>query len=224
MIVAIEGVDQAGKRTQSMMLQKALKKRNKTSKLFHFPNYKTYIGKEIDRRLNVKDDSVPQVLYCLQAANRWEHFEKIKQACSKYDVVIMDRYSPSNLAYGSASGVSSRWLANLDAGLPKADIVILLDISTTESFQRRPDYRDKFEKNVPFLEAVRRKYKSMAKKGNWKIISAVGSKRQVHLDVLDAVVAEIDGAAGVGTVAAEKTSDSSRQLSAYTEEEARIST
>lgn len=228
MIVAIEGMDQAGKRTQSMMLQRALRERHMTSKIFHFPNYKTRIGAEIARLLRAggRDDRVPQVLHCLQAANRWEHLEKIKRACSKYDVVIMDRYFYSNLAYGSAGGISSKWLAGLDAGLPEADIVILLDIAVSESFQRRSDNRDKFEEDRTFLEAVCRKYKSMAKKKGWQTIPAAGPKQQVHLGVLDAVMAEVGAvvadAGGKRGAAAPKRGPRRRQ--AVTEGEARIQT
>ncbi len=47
MIIVIEGGDQAGKLTQSKLLEKALKKRKIKTKLFHFPDYTTPIGKEI---------------------------------------------------------------------------------------------------------------------------------------------------------------------------------
>ena len=37
----------------------------------------------------------------------------------------MNRYYHSNLVYGLANGMKQKWLENLDAGLPKADLVIL---------------------------------------------------------------------------------------------------
>ena len=52
MIIVIEGGDQAGKLTQSTLLEKALKKRKIKTKLFHFPDYKTPIGKEIRKYLD----------------------------------------------------------------------------------------------------------------------------------------------------------------------------
>ena len=51
MIIVIEGGDQAGKLTQSTMLEKSLKKQKIKTKLFHFPDYDTPIGKEIRKYL-----------------------------------------------------------------------------------------------------------------------------------------------------------------------------
>ena len=41
-------------------------------------------------------------------------------------VIIMNRYYQSNLVYGISNGVHINWLLNLDKGLPKEDIVIVL--------------------------------------------------------------------------------------------------
>ena len=51
MIIVIEGGDQAGKLTQSILLEKSLKTRKIKTKLFHFPDYDTPIGKEIRKFL-----------------------------------------------------------------------------------------------------------------------------------------------------------------------------
>ncbi|MGB0856110.1 MAG: thymidylate kinase, partial [Nitrosopumilus sp.] len=80
MIIVIEGGDQAGKLTQSRLLEKALKKRKIKTKLFHFPDYKTPIGKEIKKHLNGKRKFLPQVIHCLLAANRWEKLNQILEA------------------------------------------------------------------------------------------------------------------------------------------------
>lgn len=50
----------------------------------------------------------------------------------------MNRYYHSNLIYGLANGLKQSWLENLDVGLPKADLVILLDVTQKESFSRSP--------------------------------------------------------------------------------------
>ena len=46
MIIVIEGGDQAGKLTQSILLEKSLKKRKIKTKLFHFPDYDTPIDRK----------------------------------------------------------------------------------------------------------------------------------------------------------------------------------
>ncbi len=184
MIIVIEGGDQAGKLTQSTLLEKALKKRKIKTKLFHFPDYKTPIGQEIRKYLDGKRKFPPQVIHCLLAANRWERLNEIKTAQEKNSILIMNRYYHSNLIYGIANGLKPKWLENLDAGLPKADLVILLDVTQKESFHRQKTHRDKFEKNEEFLQKISKIYRTTAKKKNWKIIDASKSKQEVHEEIM----------------------------------------
>ena len=184
MIVVIEGGDQAGKKTQTELLSKALKKRKIKTATFSFPDYATPIGKEIAKYLNGKRKFPPQTIHCLLAANRWEKLDQILQAQSKNSVLIMNRYYQSNLVYGLANGMKQSWLENLDAGLPKTDLVILLDVSQKESFQRKKAKRDKFEKNKEFLKKISKIYRDTAKKKRWKIIDASQSKEKIHQEIL----------------------------------------
>jgi len=184
MIIVIEGGDQAGKLTQSTLLEKALKKRKIKTKLFHFPDYNTPIGKEIRQYLDGKRKFPPQVIHCLLAANRWEKLNQILAAQEKNSVLIMNRYYHSNLIYGIANGMKQKWLENLDVGLPKADLVILLDVTQKESFRRQKTHRDKFEKNEEFLKKISKIYRTIAKKKRWKIIDASKPKQEVHEEIL----------------------------------------
>jgi dTMP kinase len=192
MIIVIEGGDQAGKLTQSILLEKALKKQKIKTKLFHFPDYETPIGKEIRKYLDGKRKFPPQVIHCLLAANRWEKLDAILAAEEKNSVLIMNRYYHSNLVYGLANGLKQKWLESLDEGLPKADLVILLDVTQKESFSRTPRNkiggkvmkRDKFEKNKEFSTKISNLYRTVAKKKHWKIINATKSKIEVHEEIL----------------------------------------
>jgi dTMP kinase len=192
MIIVIEGGDQAGKLTQSILLEKALKKRKIKTKLFHFPDYGTPIGKEIRKYLDGKRKFPPQVIHCLLAANRWEKLDTILAAEEKNSVLIMNRYYHSNLVYGLANGLKQKWLESLDEGLPKADLVILLDVTQKESFSRTPRNkiggkkmkRDKFEKNKEFSTKISNLYRTVGKKKHWKIIDATMSKEKVHEEIL----------------------------------------
>ena len=64
MIIAIEGSDQAGKKTQTAMLAKALKSQKIKTAVFDFPDYSTVIGKEIDSYLHGKR-KFPQKLFII---------------------------------------------------------------------------------------------------------------------------------------------------------------
>ena len=104
----------------------------------------------------------------------------------------MNRYYYSNLVYGLANGLKQKWLESLDEGLPKADLVILLDVTQKESFSRTPRNkiggkvmkRDKFEKNKEFSTKISNFYRTVAKKKQWKIINATKSKIEVHEEIL----------------------------------------
>jgi len=154
------------------------------TKVFHFPDYKTPIGKEIRKYLDEKRKFPPQVIHCLLAANRWEKLNEILASQEKNSVLIMNRYYHSNLIYGIANGIKQNWLENLDAGLPKADLVILLDVTQKESFHRQKTHRDKFEKNKEFLRKISKIYRIIAKKKHWKIIDASKSKQEIHEEIL----------------------------------------
>lgn len=185
MIIVIEGSDQAGKKTQSELLTRALKARKIKTKIFSFPDYTTPLGKEIDHFLHGKRKFSPQVIHCLLAANRWEKLQEIKKAHSENSVLIMNRYCQSNLVYGVVNQLNLKWLQNLDDGLPKADLVIVLDVSQKESFSRKKSKRDKFEKDQKFLEQISKTYRKLAKKLDWKLVNASRPKEEVHQSIME---------------------------------------
>ncbi len=186
MIIAIEGGDQAGKKTQTRLLARALKKRKVRAATFSFPDYRTPIGKEILLYLGGKRRFPPQVIHCLFSANRWERLDDILDAASKNHVVIMNRYYHSNLVYGLANGMGQRWLEGLDRGLPKPDMVVLLDVPREEPFRRKRANRDRFEKEDGFLQKILETYRIVAKRRRWKVVDAARPEQQVHQDILKA--------------------------------------
>ncbi len=184
MIIVIEGGDQAGKKTQTELLAKALKARKLKTKVFSFPDYTTPIGKKIESYLNGKQKFPPQVIHCLLAANRWEKLDEIKKAISKNSVLVMNRYYQSNLIYGLVNGLPAKWLEHLDAGLPEADLVIVLDVNQKESFSRKKQKRDKFEKNKNFSQKISNTYRKIAKEKKWKVVNASLPKEDVHKSIM----------------------------------------
>ena len=184
MIIVIEGSDQAGKKTQTALLAAALKKNKIKTKTFSFPDYTTPLGKEIDKFLHGKRKFPSQVIHCLLAANRWEKLQELKSADEHNSVLVINRYYQSNLVYGVVNGMPLSWLEGLDTGLPKADLVIVLDISQKESFSRKTANRDKFEKNAQFLQKISNTYRRLAKKYHWIVVNASQPKEQVHADIM----------------------------------------
>ena len=186
LIIAIEGLDQAGKKTQAEMLVKALRKLKLKTTIFSFPDYSTVIGKEIKRYLYGKRKFSPEIIHFLYAANRHEKLDEIKKSSSKNSVLVMNRYYHSNLVYGIANGLKEKWLQELEAGLPKADLVIVLDTSQSVSFSRKNSRRDKFEKDKKFSKKISQIYRRLAKKHRWKIVSS-NTKQETHKEIMKIV-------------------------------------
>ena len=191
MIIAIEGLDQAGKKTQTEMLVKALRKIKVKTAVFSFPDYSTIIGKEIKNYLYGKRKFSPEIIHYLYAANRWEKLEEIKKSITKNSILIMNRYYHSNLVYGIANGLKEKWLQSIEDGLPKADLVIVLDVSQNESFSRKKSKRDKFEKDKEFSKKISQIYRRLAKKHRWKLIDASGTKQETHQEILKIIFKKI---------------------------------
>ena len=179
-IIALEGIDQSGKRTQTRLLANELKKKGAKVSTISFPIYKSASGRQIQRFLEGKQKHPATALHMLYSLNRWENQEQIIKPVQNSDFVIADRYYPSNLAYGVSRGLSLEWLQGLDRGLPTASLVIVLEVPVHSSFMRKSKRRDVHERDKQFLTRVSRAYETLAKKFGWKIVDASSSVDEVH--------------------------------------------
>ncbi len=183
MLVVIEGSDKAGKATQSTMLAERLSKEGFTVAVMSFPDYSTPIGNEIRAFLKEEKNCPLPVRHMLLAANRWERKAEIERMLKEKDVLILNRYYQSNLVYGLASGLELEWLESLDSGLPKADVVIVLDVPPEVSLARMDDGADLFEKDREMMSKVPRLYRELASKYGWHIINGARGREEVHGDL-----------------------------------------
>jgi dTMP kinase len=183
-IIVIEGTDKAGKGTQSRLLIDSLKLSGRICVMMNFPDYATPIGIEIRAFLDGKRDYPNELKHILLSANRWEKKKEIENMIDNGTIVIMNRYYQSNLVYGIANGLNINWLINLDKGLPKEDIAIVIEVSPQTSYQRAVENRDVFEKDHKLLVEVHKNYRKLAKQFKWKIINGEKSKDQVHEEII----------------------------------------
>lgn len=183
-IIALEGPDKAGKMTQSKLLVDSLRKSGIISVVMDFPDYSTPIGMEISAFLEDKRDYSNEVKHMLMSANRWERKREIVSLVKTGTIVVINRYYQSNLVYGISNGLNIDWLLNLDKGLPKEDIAIVINISPS-TVKLRTEKLDLFERSEKLLLAVNKNYSKLAKRFSWKIISGDNSKEQVHQDILN---------------------------------------
>lgn len=180
-IIVFEGIDKAGKTTQAKLLEKKL---GSKCVRIDFPDYSSPIGKEIKRFLDGKRNYPDEVKMMLLSANRWEKKEEIEKMVSKGTTVIMNRYYQSNLVYGISKGLKLDWLLSLDKGLPKADLVIVIDIRPKTLVSRSKNVVDTFEKDMELIRRVKKNYRILANKFNWRTVEGEKSVDEVHGQVL----------------------------------------
>jgi len=187
-IVAIEGIDAVGKNTHSLLLSKWLRRRGVDTKRMSFPDYDTPIGKEIKAFLSGRRAYPIELQHLLFAANRWEKLENIKSSLRAGEAIVVNRYTDSNLAYGKANGLDTAWLASLENGLPRADLVIVLDASPRSLSSRRPGgSKDVYEKSSALQDKAQKAYRELARKQGWSLIDADGPVRDVQASVVKTV-------------------------------------
>lgn len=180
-IIVFEGIDKAGKTTQAKLLEKKL---GSKCVRIDFPDYSTPVGKEIKQFLDGKRNYPDEVKMMLLSANRWEKKGEIEKMLSKGTTVIMNRYYQSNLVYGISKGLKLDWLLSLDNGLPKADLVIVIDIRPKTLVSRSKNVVDTFEKDLELIRRVKKNYRILANKFNWQTVEGERSVDEVHGKVL----------------------------------------
>ena len=187
-IIAIEGIDAVGKNTHSLLLSKWLARKGVETARMSFPDYDTPIGKEIKSFLSGRRAYPIELQHLLFAANRWEKLEDIKSCLRAGEAIVVNRYTESNLAYGRANGLDTAWLASLENGLPRADLVIVLDASPRSLSSRRPgNSKDVYEKSSALQGRAQKAYRELARKHGWSLIDADGPVGDVQASVVKTV-------------------------------------
>jgi dTMP kinase len=179
-IIALEGIDQSGKRTQTRLLTNHLNRIGLKTGTISFPIYGSPAGQQIRRFLDDKRDYSSRALHMLYSLNRWENLCKLQEILGKVSYLVADRYSPSNLAYGVSRGLPPDWLESLDRGLPRSDLVIVLDVPVGFSFHRKSTKRDIHESDKRLLARARQVYKVLARKLDWTMVDGTRDVGEVE--------------------------------------------
>ncbi len=187
LIIVIEGIDQSGKQTQSRILFEQLEKRSIPAAYISFPDYTTLIGKEIKAFLAGQRAYNLHARHLLLSLNRWERKEDLEKWLNEGKVVVINRYSGSNYAYGIAQGLKLDWLMNLEKGLPEPSLTLLLDVPVGASLERKTAERDVHERDQPLLRRVREEYLKLADLWSWRVINGARGADIVQRDIWRAV-------------------------------------
>ena len=212
-IIVIEGTDCSGKETQSKLLEERLKEKGKKCVKFNFPMYDTptgqivggsYLGrKEIGESL-FKEGAVkvdPHVTCLYYAADRKYNWYKIQEYLDKDYFVILDRYTPSNLAHQGSKITDKderfnmyQWIDKLEywlLGLPKPDKTVFLHVPAEKTLELLKNRKlvDEHEKSPEYLRNVEESYIELSELYKWDRIECIknGNLRSV-LDINDEII------------------------------------
>ena len=187
MLIALEGLDQAGKETQGQLRRDALRAEGRRARLVSFPDYGTSIGEEIARALQGERDYGPDVMQLLYVANRHERKPDLVRWLEAGLVVVCDRYVASSVAYGEAQDLDTAWLSRMQEFLPAPDLTLLLDIPPEVAATRKAVGLDRYERDVALLTRVRTCYLRLAEQEGWLRVDGSRAKAEVAAEIWAAV-------------------------------------
>lgn len=206
MFIVIEGIDACGKTTQVGLLLEQLganylkfpDPESPTGKLIYSHLEEKWHARPLDAEWEGKGPEINALMFqCLHFANRLERAEQICNLRAQGEDIVTDRYLASAVAYGAADGLDMNYLIETQAFLPQPDLNILLNIDLKESQERRPDRRDRYEKEAGFLERVVDSYRKLWSlmsedkddSYRWVVVDGNRSVVEVQADVITAVKA-----------------------------------
>lgn len=192
-LIAIEGIDQAGKQTICEWLASELRAQGVKTEQTGFPDYGTPLGQEITAFLRGERDYPAEARQLLYAANRWERAAELRSWLAEDRAIVVDRYTASGVAYGAAQGLDMAWMLQVERGLPPADLTILLDIAPDVSVARKTTARDAYENRLDLLANARAAYHTMATAPGWLVVDAATDRDTVRARVLAALQGYLSG-------------------------------
>jgi dTMP kinase len=145
-LFVIEGVDGAGKSTQIKLLRDFFSKKGYTCEYLHFPRTETpFFGELIARFLRGEfgslNDVDPYLVAMLYAGDRKDASTLISSWLAEGKIVLLDRYTYSNIAYQCAKLKNEpdkdklmKWILSLEFNhfaIPRPDVNIFLDVPFT---------------------------------------------------------------------------------------------
>ncbi|WP_433732265.1 dTMP kinase [Nocardia sp. CA-129566] len=149
MLIAVEGLDGAGKRTLIDGVAAELRAKGLRVETLAFPRYERSIHADLaaEALRGGQGDLADSVhgMALMFALDRADARDELSKLLADNDIVILDRYVASNAAYSaarmqqSADGEIVRWVGELEFGrldLPVPTLQLLLDVPTEVAAER----------------------------------------------------------------------------------------
>ncbi len=180
LLIALEGIDGTGKTTISKKLFDALRK-NKNVLLTAEP-----FTQDIIKLIENNGWKNPEILTLLFAADRAIHLNWIYG--KNPEIVILDRYIYSSIAYQSVMGIDEEWIRQVNSKFPKPDITFLIDVPVEVAIQRiNKNDKFNFEEKIKLLNSVRNKYLEISKKDQMIVINGNKSIENITREIFNVV-------------------------------------
>jgi dTMP kinase len=219
-LLAVEGIDGSGKRTQVDLLTAALQARGHSVYSTGFPQYDSWFGKMVGQFLNGElgplESVDPHFTVLLYAGDRFEAKPKLEAALNNGQIVLADRYIGSNLAHQTARVPAAKrsafldWIEHLEYniyGLPRESLILYLRVPPSEAqklIARKSTrsytsaQKDLLEASLLHLEDAAGMYDVLSRRPNWATIECFDAKlhamrqpREIAAVVLAAVEAAL---------------------------------
>ena len=202
-LIAFEGIDGSGKRTQMELLRDALAAGAGGRSVYStgFPQYDSCFGKMVGQFLNGElgalDAVDPHFTALLYAGDRFEAKPTLEAALNEGKIVLVDRYIGSNLAHQSARVPKEkraeylRWIRHLEYNiyqLPREDMILYLRVPPGEA-QRLVNQKsarsytsakhDLLEASLRHLQGAADMYDLLSREAPWVAIECFDKTRGV---------------------------------------------
>jgi len=213
-LIVMDGIDGAGKATQTKLLIKRLKKEKFKTATIDFPQYyNNFFGKLVGRFLNGEFGNTPKInpylASVLYAADRWEAKEKIEKWLKDGKVVLLDRYSSSKQIHQGGKILDPKerkkfleWLEEMEFNvfkIPKPDAIIFLNVPykiskklLTKKVSRsyiKNAKSDKAEKSRAYQESSYQQSLSLVRKhNNWTEINCIKNGKLLSIEEISDLI------------------------------------
>ncbi|HEX7322894.1 MAG TPA: dTMP kinase [Mycobacterium sp.] len=208
MLIAVEGVDGAGKRTLSDGLRTAWQAAGLSVAALAFPRYGQSPTADLAAEaLHGRHGDLASSVYAMAvlfALDRAGARDEIEKSVSEHDVVLLDRYVASNAAYSAArlhqnaTGDVVGWVRELEYGrlaLPTPGLQVLLDVPVelaAERARRREQHdqdrtRDLYERDDDLQVRTGAVYRGLAGSGfggRWRVVGPATEAGELAASVL----------------------------------------
>lgn len=179
-LIAVEGIDGAGKRTLCSWMKKFLESQNNEVEQFAYPDYSSIWGKIIEDYLHNKIELNINEQFFIYFIDILKDQDEFRKSLEKGKIAITDRYFSSTVAFQCAKGFSYQKALSIIEVMDviEPDLTFFIKVPPRLALKRKFEQKrslDRHEKDIELLEHVDKIYEKMLNSG-------ILSKRWIKID------------------------------------------